>query len=342
MADFTGGYSSGWDICLVDPATWADSDDVPSIMSISISRDATDDTPLIETGTMQCDGEAPFESAWCRIYMRAEQDSAERIPMATLLFERGKVTTHHQSPICELRGWSVLKPAADLKLKRGMFAASGVDGAALAGRMLSACIPAPVEVEGSFTLVDDLVFDLGASYLQAVWQILRAADWCIQIDGDGTVHIMQKPTEPSLELNRALASLLIPGVDMTLDISDVPNRYIAIDANGVNEVAENDDPNLPASYQRRGRWVEYVDSSPTRVDGETLHGYAERRLRELSTVTREYSYTREWWPDCVPFSLVRAHLPEGGIEGDLRIRNQTLNCGKGVTVTETSGEEVRV
>lgn len=341
MADWLGGYSAGWDVYAVDQDTWADSHAVDGIMSVSISKDATDDTPLLETGTMQCDGDAPFEWAWCRIYMQIEQQSAERVPMATLLFERGSVKTSHQAPVTELRGRSVLQPVADRKLARGLFAASGIDGAAYAGRLLQACTPAPVVVEGSFTLVDDLVFDLGASYLSAVWQLINAADWCIQIGGDGTIYVREKPTEPALELDRAHAGLLIPGVDMTLDLTDVPNRYIAID-NGKTAVAENDDISLPASYARKGRWVETVDSSPTRIDGETLDGYAQRRLAEVSTIVREYSYVREWWPNVMPYSLVRATLSEHGIQGDLRVMRQELACGKGVTVSETSWQEVRV
>ena len=341
MADWLGGYSAGWDVYAVDQETWADSAKVDGIMSVSIARDGTDDTPLLETGTMQADGEAPFEWSWCRVYMRAEQDGAESVPMATLLFERGKETTAHRSPITELRGRSVLQPVADRKLARGLYAASGIDGAAYAGRLLQACTPAPVVVEGSFTLVDDLVFDLGASYLSAVWQLVNAANWCVQIGGDGTIYVREKPTEPALELDRAHAGLLIPGVDMTLDLTEVPNRYIAVD-NGKTAIAENDDVDLPASYARRGRWVETVDSSPTRIDGETLDGYAQRMLAEASTVVREYSYTREWWPEVMPYSLVRATLSEHGIQGDLRVVKQDLTCGKGVTVSETAWQEVRV
>ena len=341
MADWLGGYSAGWDVYSVDQDTWAESEPIDGIMSVSIAKDGTDDTPLLETGTMQADAGSPFEWSWCRIFMVATQDASERIPMATMLFERGNVRTSHRSSTCELRGKSVLQPAADRKLARGRFAKSGIDGAAFAASLLRECTPAPVVVEGSFTLVDDLVFDLGASYLQAAWQLVKAADWCIQIDGYGTIYIREKPTEPAFELDKVNEGLLIPGVDMTLDISEVPNRYIAVD-NGVTETAENDDPNLLASYTRRGRWVDFVDSSPVRIDGETLHGYAVRKLAEMGTVTREFSYTREWQPDAVPFSLVRATLPEHGLEGDLRILRQTLNCAKGVTVSETAGEEVRV
>ena len=67
-----------------------------------------------------------------------------------------------------------------------------------------------------------------------------------------------------------------------------------------------------------------------------------RMLAEASTVVREYSYSREWWPEVMPYSLVRATLSEHGIQGDLRVVKQDLTCGKGVTVSETAWQEVRV
>jgi hypothetical protein len=65
-------------------------------------------------------------------------------------------------------------------------------------------------------------------------------------------------------------------------------------------------------------------------------------LAEKSTIVREFGYTREWWPDVMPHSLVRATLSEHGIQGDLRVMKQDLTCGKGVTVQETAWQEVRV
>ena len=337
--DWTGGYSAGWDVFTVDQETWADSGIVPNVMSVGISRDGTDSVPLLETGTMETDSAGPFDWSWCRIYMVASQNGSEREAMATLLFERGSTHTEAQSPTCSLTGYSVLKPAADRKLARGMFAAAGIDGAAYAARLLRECTPAPVIVEGSFTLVDDLVFDLGASYLDAAWQLVNAAGWCMQIDGYGRVYIRQKPDEPELELDRAHASLLIPGVDMTLDISDVPNRYIAVE-DRQTAVAENDDPARIASHASRGRWVDFVDASPVRVDGEPLQRYAERKLSEKSIVLRSFKYSREYWPGVVPFSVVRGTLPDHGIEGTLRVLKQRLSCGEGVTIDEESAEEV--
>lgn len=339
--EWRDGYSTEWCVFAVNADTWDDERRIDGIMEVSISRDGTDDVPLLETGTMKADSADPFDWSWCRICMRADQDGFERVPMATLLFEQGSTHTQFQAPTCELRGRSVLQPAADMRLAHGYYAPSGCDGAEFAANLLRECTPAPVNVEGSFSLVDDVVFDLGSTYLAAAWSVLQAADWCMQIDGDGTINIREKPKEPSLELDKAHAGLLIPGIDRTLDLTDIPNRYIAIQ-DGKSAIATNEDPNLLASYQRRGRWVDEVDTAPVPVDGEDLLAYAQRKLAEKSTVLREFSYIREYWPGVVPYSLVRATLPGHGIEGELRVMSQTLECGKGVKVSEKAGQEVRV
>ena len=341
MADWLGGYSSEWCVYEVDPETWADLEPIDSVISVSISRDGTDDVPLLESGTMTTDSENPIECAWCRICMRLDQDGMERVPIATLLFEQSKIRTEFRSPTSELRGRSVLQPAADAKIEDSGFAPAGCNGAEFAARLLRECTPAPIVAEGSFTLSEDVVFDIGSSYLSAAWKVLKAADWCIQIDGNGVATIREKPSEPGLELDRAHAGLLIPGVDRTFDISDVPNRYVAV-SDGKKAVAVNDNPELPASYPRRGRWVTEVDTSPVPINGESLEHYALRRLNERSIVLKEYSYEREYWPGIVPFSLVRATLQADGLTGDLRVLSQTLECGNGVKVSERAGQEVMV
>lgn len=335
--EWTEGYGASWEVCTVDPSTWSDSGEVSGVMTVSVSRDCTDSVPLLETGSMEVDGS--FGESWCRIYMTADQGGVERIPMATLLFEQESSTVDHRARRVTASGRSVLQPAADVKMARGSYAPSGCDGAEFAASLLRACTPAPVVVHGSFTLVDDVVFDLGCSNLEAAWLVLNAGNFCIQIDGDGTINVLSMPTEPSLRLDEANAGLLIPGVSDDLSLIDVPNRYYAVDGEHI-AVAVNERDDSAVSRQNRGRWVDMVDSSPVLVDGESLEAYAERRLAEESVVERKFSYTREFYPGVVPYSLVRAVLPDDGIEGDLRVKTQSLECGKGVTVSEDSYMEV--
>ena len=342
MADWLGGYSSEWRVSVVDQDTWADARDLDGVVKVSVSRDNTADVPLLETGSIEIDTAGQFPTNWLRVNMIV--DGAERVPVATMLFERVSRHTERGS-VVTARGRSVLQPAADMDLlyadPKG-YAASGSDGAAYAARIIAKCTPAPVRVDGSFTLSDDVNFDSACKCLEAAWKVLKAGGFCIQIEGDGTVRVMPVPTEPSLELGKANAGLLIPGVDDDFSAVDVPNRYTAV-LGGVTASAVNVDSGSDASYAVRRRWVDADrDTDPILVNGEDLQAYCERRLAEESTVTRRYSYTREYWPGIAPYSLVRATLRENGLEGDLRVMTQELECGAGVTVSETAGLEVRL
>ena len=338
MADWAGGYSAEWAVAKVDPRTWDECGWLDGVLSVEADRSRDGDAPLLESGAMELDS-STFEEGWHRVVMTAEQGGRERVAMVTLLFERASARTDHGAPILRATGRSVLQPAADVKMAYGSYAPAGCDGAAFSAGLLRACTPAPVAVDGSFTLVDDLVFDIGCSYLEAAWKVLTAADWCMQVNGRGEIAIRKKPTEPALELNKANAGLLVPGVDDDLSLIDVPNRYYAVD-DSETAVATNDDPSSALSYASRGRWVDVVDTSPTRVDGESLEMYARRKLAEASLVTRTFTYTREFWPDVAPYDIVRASLPSEGLEGDLRVVSQRLTCGRGVTVEEKAAMEV--
>ena len=339
--DWTGGYSCEWRVSYVDPDTWADAGRVPGVTSVSVDRDGGGDAPLIETGSMEVDGEFGQTERWCRISMVAEQGGRVREDVATLLFCATKAKASHGSTTSTADGWSVLKPCADVSMPRGAFAPKGCDGAAWAADLLSRHTPAPVTAEGSFTLDEHYVFDLGATVLEAAWQVVRAGGFRIQIHGDGTVHVVPLPTEPALDLDLAHAALLVPGVEDELDTSGVPNRVLAYDG-AETGVATNEDAASPVSYTSRGRWVDLVETNPARVNGESLDAFASRRLAEESAVARRRTYTREWWPGVMPYSLVRGSLPSVGLDGDMRVVSQGLSCGAGVTVTETAEQEVRL
>ena len=105
-------------------------------------------------------------------------------------------------------------------------------------------------------------------------------------------------------------------------------------------MAVNDDPTSSVSHAARGMWVDCYDPSPARVNGETLAAYASRKLAEASVVVKRKTYTREFHPDVLPFSLVRCSLPEVDLVGDGRVLEQSLTLGYGITVQETLGFEV--
>lgn len=339
--DWTQGYTAHWRIYRVNVDTWADGEELRGCKSVSIDRDGTGTAPLLESGTVSMDGAQDFGEEYLRIVMYAEQDGgAQRVDVATLLCNSTSGSVNYGGNACDLNGQSVLYPASVRRVLSGTYAPAGSDGARWCADMLRSCIAAPVTVSGGFTLDSNIVFAIGTPYLECVWGVLDAGGYIMQIAGDGTVQIMPNPTEAALLLDDANAKLLHQEIKYALDWSNVPNRYTAIDGMEV-AIAVNDDAASPASTVTRGYVFDTVDTSPKRINGETLAQYAERRLEESSTIPDVRTYTREYWPAVLPGSLVRGTLASVDMEGALRVVTQSLTCGAGITVNEKAQREVK-
>lgn len=340
--DYTRGYSARFEIRPVDRNTWSSGDAIDGLVSASVECDCTDEYPLMQSGSAVIT--LPVEREWVdgyyRIEMVATQGSVkERTAIATLLMSCDESSMDKGSQTARASGYSVLKPASDRLMLTGTYAPKGCDGAAWVASLLSDAIAAPLEVDGSFTLDEHAVFGAGVSYLQAAWTILKAAGWCMQVSGDGSVSIKAKPSEASFVLDENRHALM-PSADRSADLSEVPNRYYAVEGDEVG-IAVNDQDGSRTSVQARGRYVDVIDESPVKVNGETMTAYARRKLEELSTVTREYGYDREFVPGLSCYDLVAGTVPEWGMEGAFRIIKQSIACGKGVTVSEKVGQEIR-
>lgn len=338
MIDWTRGYTARWRLYGVNRDTWADAGQIEGFREARVERDMTDDAPLLESGGFSLDGE--LADGYYRLAMVAEQDGqSERVDVSTLLCCASSGTADKGADGVEVVGRSVLWPASTRLLTHGAYAPAGVDGADFAADLLRECVHCPVTAVGGFELAQHVVFDLGASYLEAAWAVLDAGGWCMRIDGRGEVSVQPRPTEPRLELSTVNAALLQPGIGHSLDLSEVPNRYTAVDEAQVAQ-AVNDNPTSETSIPKRGYIIDVVDDSPDRVNGETLAAYAARRLREESTLTDERTYTREFVPDVLPYDIVRGSMPSVRLDGDMTVRSQSLACGRGIVVTEKAAREV--
>lgn len=334
MIDWSKSYSSTWRIFRVNRKTWADSEMLKKVDSASVSR--TSDGRLLESGSLEVSGE--FRSDYYRIVMTAKQGGElARVDVATLLFEVDGGEIDFGRTVSSVNGYSVLYPAETTAVTLGEYAPAGEDGARYAAELLQSAINAPVEVEGSFTLNTHIVHELGSSVIDAVWAVLDAGGYIMQIDGKGVVHIRPKPTEPTLKINSSNIGMLSNGIDFSADMSEIPNRYIVID-DRVVVTASNDDPESIVSTVSRGYFVDMVDTSPTPVNGKTLMEYANDRLKELSILRDERTYKREYADNVYVYSLVRSSIK--GLQGDLRVLSQSIECGNGITVNEKAAKEI--
>lgn len=332
--DWSKSYAATWRVFKVNRKTWADGEMLKSVDNVSISRTA--DGQLLESGSMELTG--AFEEGYYRIAMTANQGGElQRVDVATLYFEETGGNEDYGRTKHSVNGSSVLYPADTTAITTGEYAPKGVNGAEYAAELLRSSINAPVEVEGGFTLNDYVVHELGASIIEAVWAVLDAGGYIMQIDGRGVVHILPRPTEPTLQINNSSVGLLSNGIDFNADKSNIPNRYIVIEGNNIT-IATNEDPESTVSTVSRGYFVDVVDTSPIAVNGETRVEYAQRQLKALSVLRDERVYVREYAPDVYLYSLVRASIR--GLQGDLRVVSQSINCGNGITVTEKAAKEV--
>lgn len=334
--DWTKSYSSTWRVFRVNRKTWADDEKLSNVINVDVTRTANGE--LIESGSMEVTGDC--EPGYYRIVLTAEQGGEViRVDVATLLFNITDGEFNYGINTDSLEGFSVLYPAFTTSVITGEYAPAGSDGAQYAGNLLAGAINAPVEVEGSFILNEHIVHELGSSVLSAVWSVLNAGNFVIQIDGRGVVHIKPKPTEASFVIDNSLLGLLENGIKYERDISEIPNRYIIID--GINiTIAENDDEESIVSFPSRGYYVDVIDTSPTPVNGETYAEYANRMLKEQSVLSEEKEYTREFAPDVYPYSLIKATI--NGLDGNMRVKSQTIMCGNGISVSEKSAKEVQL
>lgn len=338
--DWHRSYASTWRVYRVNPDTWADGDRVEGIDSITVTKDGTGDAPLMESGSVSATN-AEIERGYYRIVMVAQQDGdTARVDVATLELVRNGGSVDYGVPSDKITARSVLYPASVYELSPSQYAPQGSDGAQYAACLLRLNCVAPVVVDGDgFALASHFVPEDGESALDVAWAACRAGNYVIRVLGDGTIHVMPQPTEPVLTLDGASATMLMPSVDYGDTYDGIPNRYRVTE--GTNRVVVvNDDLSSPTSRQNVGYWIDKSEGNPTRIGGETLDAYARRRLMELSTVRRERTYKRKWWPDAYPFDLVHGSLASVRLDGDLRIERQSLSCGAGITVTERAVMEV--
>lgn len=343
--DWGSSYAATWRAVRLNVNTWNGTEELSGLKSLKLSNKADDSVPKLQSGTMTVDipaGES-FVNGWYRIQVVATSPtgSTTMSDMATLLFEADSGSVDYKIDTITAKGQSVLKPVEDSKMEAGVFIRRGENGGEWCRDMVLRHTPAPVVLDGGgFTVDRYYVFDSGTSVLSAVWKVLDSANWIMQIHGDGTIHILKRPSTVSHEIGMEQGAYLTPGIDHSLDISSVINSYHA-KLGYYSATAINDDPNSPSSTVNRTYVKNEVDTNPIPIDGETLQQYVNRRLEEESVVYKLFTYNRGFWDDVYPFDLLRINFPDIEV-GEVRVISQSIECGEQVTFEEEVGMEVKL
>lgn len=342
MADWKASMIQTFEYYVVDPNTWKDIKKLDNVKSCTISRDSDTET----LGSATIDVTESIGECYIRVYLITIQEGlTEKHPLGTFLVQTpsskfdGKtrdVSMDAFTPLIELKenqppiGYSLLK---------------GDNIMDAAYRIIRENARAPVvKTECDETLTYDFVASTDDTWLTFVSDLISNAKYELAIDEHGRILFAPKQDTASLQpvwtYDDGNSSILYPEINMTHDLYDVPNVVEVIYSGGaVNYYAKvvNDDSNSPTSTVNRGREIKRrfinpdVGGNPTE---RQIQEYANRALRELSSLEYTISYTHGYCParikDCVRLDYERAKITDT----KAKIISQSIKCESGCPVTE--------
>lgn len=342
MPNWTASMQQTFEYYLVDPATWKNIRLLDNVKSCRISRDCDTET----LGSATIDMTESVGECYIRAYLVTIQNGVtERHPLGTFLVQTpawsfdGKIrdiSADAYSPLLELKenppplGYSVLK---------------GENIMSIAYRLARENARAPVvEATNSTTVFTDFVADTNETWLSYLTALIANAKYTFDLDEMGRILFAPKQEisalQPIWTYDDSNSSILYPDISMDRDLYDIPNVVEVVYSNGNDSYyarAVNDDSNSPTSTVSRGRIITRRITDPDLAGDPTeyqIKEYAERMLRELSSLEYTITYTHGYCPvrvgDCVRLNYERAGL----IDVKAKVISQTIKCEPGCPVTE--------
>lgn len=342
MPDWTASMQQTFEYYIVDPGTWRDVRKIDNVKSCTVKRDYETET----LGSATIDTVESLGECYVRVYLITIQNGVkERHPLGTYLVQTpsssfdGKVKSISMdaySPLLELKenppplGYSLLK---------------GENIMSAAYRLVREHARAPVaETTCSTALQYDFVADTEDTWITFLTDLIANAKFIFDLDEMGRILFSPKQDMASLQpvwtFDDGNSSILQPSVSLDQDLYGIPNAVEVIYSNGSTHYYSkvvNDDSNSPISTVNRGREILHRVTNPDLVGTPTeaeIKEYAERTLRELSSLEYTISYTHGYCPvrigDCVRLNYTRA----GMTDIKARVISQDIKCTPGCQVTE--------
>ena len=324
------GFSASFHATFVDPKTWHDTD----VLQITGGTINHIDSGLFESADIDCIEYEYGIEKWIRIWMDAEQ-AGERVHIPLFTGLASTPDKNIDGPLVKhtLKCYSVLKPASDVLLPLGWYAARGFNSAEIIKKLLAVC-NAPVVIEGeSPRLSDYLIAEQNETNMTMIEKILNAIDWRLKISGDGTVSICPKSDAVVDSFDNLEADSIEPSVRVEYDLFDCPNVFRAISGE-VSFEAKDIDDNSELSIQNRGREVWKEETSIALSDDESIQRYAQRRLKELQGVAMTISYDRRYHDNVYVGDVIRLNYPLQDLVGTFKVTSQKITLGAGMKVSE--------
>lgn len=344
MIDWLSSMQQTFEYYTVDPNTWKDVKRLENVRSCTIDRDSEAET----LGSATINMLEAVNECYIRIYLIAIQNGIMyKEPLGTFLVQTpswsfdGKtkeLSVDAYTPLLELKenlppiGYSLLK---------------GDNVMDTAYRLCRERVRAPViETSCSTTLYTDFVANSNDNWLIFLTDLIANAKYVFDLDELGRILFLPVQKTASLQpvwtYTDDNSSILYPDISLDRDLYGIPNVVEVIYSSGSDTYharVVNNDPNSPISTVNRGREIVHRVTNPSLYGDPTenqTQEYAERLLRELSTLECTVTYSHGYCPvrvnDCVRLNYTRS-----GISGvKAKVINQSIDCSAGCKVTETA------
>ena len=339
----------------VEPTTLADIKLLDNVKSSSFTRDLEVET----LGSATVDVTDSFGESYIRCYLKTKQEGVtEKFPLGTVLSQTPSSTFNGKIFDVSMDCYTPLIELKEKKPPLGYTVRKGTRIMDAAYNIISKNARVPVskvepifgknqngeEVDLSPTLQNDFVANTEDTYLSFVIDLIANANYELGLGERGNILFLPKQKleslQPVWEYNDDNSSILYPEITVNHDLYGIPNVLEVIYSYGSDykeAIAINDDPNSITSTVSRGRQIIYRDTNPSLhgyVTQGQLNDYAERKLKELSTMVYTVSYKHAYCPvrlgDCVRLNYTRA-----GIKNvKAKVISQTIKTTTGCQVSE--------
>ena len=344
MADWLSSMTQTFEYYMVDPNTWKDSKLIDNVISCTINRDAEAET----LGSATIDIAESLGECYIRVYLITIQNGLkEKYPLGTYL-----VQTPSSSFDGKIRDVSMDTYTPLLELKEGMpplgySVAKKENVMDMVYRLTREHARAPVITPNcTKKLFYDFVANTDDTWLSFLIDLMANAKYKFSLDEMG--RILFAPDQDTASLQPVWtytddnSSILYPDLTMDHDLYGIPNVVEVIYSSGTEQYyakVENNDSNSPISIANRGREILYRETNPSIIGDPTdnqINQYAEKLLRDLSTLEYRVSYSHGYCPvrigDCVRLNYSRAGLKNV----KAKVISQTITCEPGCPVSETA------
>lgn len=352
MPDWKASMQQTFEYYVVDPNTWQDERKLDTVTASSISWDSSADT----LGSATFDIVDSVGECYVRIYLITIQNGVtEKRPLGTFLIQtpatsfNGKVSSvslDAYTPLLELKE---KLPPLGYALTKGT---NIMDTAYMITRdNVRAPVVEAVDVKGDTdlkNLTDDFVADPSETWISFLKDLIACANCSFELDEMGRVLFSKNKDAAALTpvwtYDDGNCSILCPDLTLDHDMYGIPNvvevTYASSSSNkSYYARVVNKDKNSPISTVNRGREIVHRVSNPNfngEPDASMIEEYANRLLRELSTLEYTISYTHGYCPvrvgDCVRFN----HKSAGLMDVKAKVINQSVDCKPGCKVKETA------